>query len=144
MLIFLFIQAQALGQYFCPSKPRHSDNIFLSAVTKLFSKFLSLDGQNSPSIHPQCLDLLLHISASAWRNYCVGRHVAISLISFTCSMTLRVPLDVCRLPYTLQGPNVPSLRHVMEHCAPVLKHCVRVTQICVFNTVKLGTSASSP
>jgi len=25
-----------------------------------------------------------------------------------------------------------------------LKHCGRVTQICVFNTVKLGTSASSP
>jgi hypothetical protein len=26
----------------------------------------------------------------------------------------------------------------------VLTHCGRVTQICVFNTVKLGTSASSP
>jgi len=26
----------------------------------------------------------------------------------------------------------------------VLPHCGRVTQICVFNTVKLGTSASSP
>ena len=25
-----------------------------------------------------------------------------------------------------------------------LTHCGRVTQICVFNTVKLGTSASSP
>jgi hypothetical protein len=25
-----------------------------------------------------------------------------------------------------------------------LKHCGRVTQICIFNTVKLGTSASSP
>ena len=28
--------------------------------------------------------------------------------------------------------------------APFLTHCGRVTQICVFNTVKLGTSASSP
>jgi len=27
---------------------------------------------------------------------------------------------------------------------PILTHCGRVTQICVFNTVKLGTSASSP
>jgi len=27
---------------------------------------------------------------------------------------------------------------------PFLTHCGRVTQICVFNTVKLGTSASSP
>jgi len=26
----------------------------------------------------------------------------------------------------------------------MLTHCGRVTQICVFNTVKLGTSASSP
>jgi len=25
-----------------------------------------------------------------------------------------------------------------------LTHCGRVTQICVFNTVKIGTSASSP
>ena len=25
-----------------------------------------------------------------------------------------------------------------------LTHCERLTQICVFNTVKLGTSASSP
>jgi len=26
----------------------------------------------------------------------------------------------------------------------ILTYCGRVTQICVFNTVKLGTSASSP
>jgi len=26
----------------------------------------------------------------------------------------------------------------------ILTHCGRVTQICVFNMVKLGTSASSP
>jgi len=26
----------------------------------------------------------------------------------------------------------------------LMTHCGRVTQICVFNTVKLGTSASSP
>jgi len=29
-------------------------------------------------------------------------------------------------------------------CIFVLKHCGRVTQICVFYAVKLGTSASSP
>jgi len=29
-------------------------------------------------------------------------------------------------------------------CQPILTHCGRVTQICVFNTVKLSTSASSP
>ena len=31
-----------------------------------------------------------------------------------------------------------------EFCSMVLTHCGRVTQICVFNTVKLGTSARSP
>jgi len=44
-----------------------------------------------------------------------------------------------------------ALRHVFisltntphEH-KQNLTHCGRVTQICVFNTVKLGTSASSP
>jgi len=33
--------------------------------------------------------------------------------------------------------------HMLERVA-MLAHCGRVTQICVFNTVKLGTSASSP
>jgi len=31
-----------------------------------------------------------------------------------------------------------------SNCEGVLTHCGRVTQICVFNMVKLGTSASSP
>jgi len=31
-----------------------------------------------------------------------------------------------------------------ETSSSILTHCGRVTQICVFNTVKLGTSASSP
>ena len=126
VFIFLSIQAQALGLY----------SIFHSVVTKPSSKFLSLDPQTSRSFHPHCLDLLLHISASAWRNCCVGSHVVISLISFTCSMTLRVPLDVCRLTYTLQGPSVLSLRHVMEHSALLLTthctlHALQLSQ-CVF------------
>jgi len=29
-----------------------------------------------------------------------------------------------------------------KHC--LLTHCGRVTQICIFNTVNLGTSAGSP
>jgi len=33
---------------------------------------------------------------------------------------------------------------VVEHRHACLTHCGRVTQICVFNTAKLGTSASSP
>ena len=34
--------------------------------------------------------------------------------------------------------------HTYTHVYIILTHCGRVTQICVFNTVKLGTSASSP
>ena len=33
---------------------------------------------------------------------------------------------------------------IVENGRDILTHCGRVTQICVFNTVKLGTSASSP
>jgi len=36
--------------------------------------------------------------------------------------------------------NVFTARYELR----LLTHCGRVTQICVFNTVKLGTSASSP
>jgi len=36
----------------------------------------------------------------------------------------------------------PVVTYSLETWA--LTHCGRVTQICVFNTVKLGTSASSP
>jgi len=41
---------------------------------------------------------------------------------------------VCTKFYSLLGGGL----------AVILTHCGRVTQICVFNTVKLGTSASSP
>jgi len=33
---------------------------------------------------------------------------------------------------------------VSNYWIALLTHCGRVTQICVFNTVKFGTSASSP
>jgi len=44
---------------------------------------------------------------------------------------------------------VHSVKHVWRGNRNIqfhsfLTHCGRVTQICVFNTVKLGTSASSP
>jgi len=52
----------------------------------------------------------------------------------------------------LVWPSYNSLQHfyliqlyiISVFETPLLKHCGRVTQICVFNTVKLGTSASSP
>ena len=60
-------------------------------------------------------------------------------------------------PLTSHNHTLSSLYHALSaHNFPqyttlsniqiytVLTHCGRVTQICVFNTVKLGTSASSP
>jgi len=37
-----------------------------------------------------------------------------------------------------------SPHHILSQTTMILTHCGRVTQICIFNTVKLGTSASSP
>jgi len=43
------------------------------------------------------------------------------------------------------SPGDREVRLYVGHCQPILTHnSGRVTQICVFNTVKLGTSASSP
>ena len=42
-----------------------------------------------------------------------------------------------------QVPNQWNIVHITL-TRFYLTHCGRVTQICVFNTVKLGTSASSP
>ena len=42
-------------------------------------------------------------------------------------------------------PNMAVFCSSLTSCFPgMLSHCGRVTQICVFNTVKPGTSASSP
>jgi len=39
--------------------------------------------------------------------------------------------------------QAPLFNYKEQYCS-TLTHCGRVTQICGFNTVKLGTSASSP
>ena len=39
---------------------------------------------------------------------------------------------------------VPTKDRIYDRGPIILSHCGRVTQICVFNTVKLGTAASSP
>ena len=40
--------------------------------------------------------------------------------------------------------NLTFKAYWLRDAPTILTHCVGVTQICVFNTVKLGTSASSP
>ena len=48
-------------------------------------------------------------------------------------------------PKIFTGPGEGSAYlQAMYNFWLTLTHCGRVTQICVFNTVKLGTSASSP
>ena len=49
----------------------------------------------------------------------------------------RKGLNEQAFPMHCSAKNFLTIRHVLTHCG-------RVTQICVFNTVKLGTSASSP
>ena len=41
-------------------------------------------------------------------------------------------------------PPSSKLQIVTFNWTIILTHCGRVTQICIFNMVKLGTSASSP
>ena len=43
----------------------------------------------------------------------------------------------------LKNDVIYDIYYIDQICT-LLTHCGRVTQICVFNTVKLGTSASSP
>ena len=47
---------------------------------------------------------------------------------------------------TVTNGLVKCMTNITYHCCrcSTLTHCGRVTQICVFNTVKLCTSASSP
>jgi hypothetical protein len=51
-----------------------------------------------------------------------------------------------RNPYKRAAADLGSHRHLPQepNTNTELTQCGRVTQICVFNTVKLGTSASSP
>jgi len=55
-------------------------------------------------------------------------------------------IKLSRWPFDLSCPAIRVyVRHIYAKLVLTnLTHCGRVTQICVFNTVKLGTSASSP
>jgi len=61
-----------------------------------------------------------------------------SLHAIECEGLRKFGLATNRKPEALPVSNVAS------YVQALLTHCGRVTQICVFNTVKLGTSASSP
>jgi hypothetical protein len=93
-----------------------------------FSSFSPLL-QESLYFSPKYIDTTLVLPTwwyAEWRNCCVGSRVVTSLISFTCSMTPCVPLDVCRdsrIGYIIR-PGVSSLRHVMDLWASVLTRLI--------------------
>ena len=64
---------------------------------------------------------------------------ALYLTFYPYQLTIPIILFDARPKYSYR--RVRLTNHV--HLAPRLTHCGRVTQICVFNTVKLGSSASS-
>ena len=84
-----------------------------------------------------------------WYNY-TGRYNLYLIILFD----FIVPTLVSLVGGPLSGNGCGSRINSVISCLLVglftqfifdkLTHCGRVTQICVFNTVKLGTSASSP
>jgi len=65
----------------------------------------------------------------SYLNRCTGQ-------SLTESNNIRCCIDTIRPPEDEQ----PTARNLQK----ILTYCGRVKKICVFNTVKLGTSASSP
>ena len=73
----------------------------------------------------------------------------------TLSFHTRLFITVARCENFWNGTCGDEMRIHQSNCSELrevgiqkddinLTHCGRVTQICVFNTVKLGTSASSP
>ena len=79
-----------------------------------------------------CLVLVISRMSSAYAIHCFRRVVIFPLSSMKISLTF---IKVC-VTFHTQMNNI---------AVPILTHYSgRVTQICIFNTVKLGTSARSP
>jgi len=75
----------------------------------------------------------------------------IEINKFSCARPTSEPDIIISLCVThsdliLMAYNIASLSflYVRATWSLILTNCERVTQICVFNTVKLGTSVSSP
>ena len=66
--------------------------------------------------------------------------VAVRILYLRCAAQRFIP---CATSWKFQKGNHTALTTKDRSFEPNLTHCGRVTQICVFNTVKLGTSASS-
>ena len=61
-----------------------------------------------------------------------------SCVMFYCDVVAKVQ------KHGYRKHKISTIKEFSKWTLNVLTHCGRVTQICVFNTVKLGTSASSP
>jgi len=126
--------------------------------------FLDLESRlfRSNKLWPQITSFLNYESVIKYANYggcCMSQRNTAYLLSAQKQITLHkqthprgtrkckynAALNIHRLFHFLCYSTILSfllLRSTSEY--KILTHCGRVTQICVFNTVKLGTSASSP
>jgi hypothetical protein len=56
----------------------------------------------------------------------------------------KIPTEIAQDSDNVGRESDPNTARCVLRLPLYLTHCGRVTQICAFNTVKLGTSASSP
>ena len=71
-------------------------------------------------------------------------HEASSMIQLTSFQTQSSLNNKINIKIQFVPPSKHPRPSLLADPLTFLTHCGRVTQICVFNTVKLGTSASSP
>ena len=104
---------------------------------------IQLDSNKLPGMHTilnLTMAVLWHVTPNSFVCTCRFGGTNISTLNTTAvflSETVEFIYETARRHIT-EGRCVEDCR--LEN----LTHCGRVTQICVFNTVKLGTSASSP
>jgi len=115
--------------------------------------FDNVEWQNRrKSLKPSCKRLVTQVcyAMPSWQHTMVnmvkrwGRQVLCMQIRQPCIRTaIRSSPTFCNKEGVgIKGHEVTSLHNFSSR--QFLTHCGRVTQICVFNTVNLGTSASSP
>ena len=87
--------------------------------------------------------LLRNLLCISTRLYCViSRKTSVSILTAASVFKRRYPLTISA-HICSSGPALARMVKVKIDLFALLTHCGRVTQNCVFNTVKLGTSASS-
>ena len=100
----------------------------------------------------ECILLPNILTSSAWTpitwtrklTYLFLISVQLEAHSSSWRLTRKLRTTICPSDLCRSVLSIFYYTKVVFSPPPILTHCGRVTQICVFNTVKLGTSASSP